>query len=619
MSYSISERVVFMCGIVGFVGKSDGVNFILDGLKSLNYRGYDSAGISVFDENSKFKIIKKCGKLEVLSTAIKNQKTVFGNCVLGHTRWATHGAPSDVNAHPIAVKDVAVVHNGIIENFLNLKKILKSEGYFFATETDTEVVAALIDYFYDGKNCIDAILKAASKFEGSYALGIVFQNKPDAIFALRKGSSLNVGFGENENYISSDVLAFRGKTKRYSILDENEICVLTAGSVDFFNFNLEKIEKPVLEIDCSFDEADKGQFDSFMLKEIHDQPEVVRECFSSRINASDISFETDEIPNDWFTQFKRIQIVACGTAMHAGLFGKQLIEKIAKLPVEVSIASEFRYCDPVLLKHDLVIVVSQSGETADSLAALRLAKAKGVATLGVVNVQQSSIAREADKVVLTKAGPEIAVASTKAFTAQLAVFCLLSLKFAKELKAISCEEFLKYCEELIEVPARMEQMLNCKNEAFKLAGQVYKTNNLFFIGRGADYYLSLEGSLKLKEISYIHSEAYAAGELKHGTISLIEDGFLVIATATQSLVFMKTLSNVKEVKARGAKVLLICKENSEIEQNLADFIFKIPNVTDLQAPFCIAVFMQLFAYKIAVLRGRDVDMPRNLAKSVTVE
>lgn len=608
-----------MCGIVGFVGKTNGVNFILNGLKSLNYRGYDSAGISVFDEKGNIKILKKCGKLEELSKAIANGEPLSGNCALGHTRWATHGAPSDVNAHPIEVKNVVVVHNGIIENCLALKSFLESEGYVFNTETDTEVAAALIDYFYDGKNCFEAILKAVSQFEGSYALGIVFKNKPGSIFALRKGSSLNVGFGEDENYISSDVLAFCGKTKHYAVLDENEICVLTASGVDFFNFNLEKVEKPVLEIECGFDEVGKEQFDSFMLKEIHEQPKVVHGCFSSRVSLNGISFEDDGISNDWFAQFKRIQIVACGTAMYAGMFGKYLIENFVRLPVEVSIASEFRYCNPVFLKNDLVIVVSQSGETADSLAALRLAKEEGVATLGIVNVKNSSIAREADRVILTKAGPEIAVASTKSFSAQIAIFCLLSLKFADELKARPHEEILSFCGSLNEVPVKMEQMLGQKDEIFKLAERFYNTNSLFFIGRGADYYLSLEGSLKLKELSYIHSEAYAAGELKHGTISLIEDGVFVVAVATQSFVFMKTLSNVKEVKARGAKILLICKEGAEVEQGLADFVFRIPDVKDWQAPFCAVMFMQLFACRVAVLRGCDVDMPRNLAKSVTVE
>lgn len=609
-----------MCGIVGFVGKSNGVDFILNGLKSLNYRGYDSAGISIFDTYGKLKIVKKCGKLSELSKAVKKiEKCFAGNCALGHTRWATHGAASDVNAHPINVKNVVVVHNGIVENYLHLKKVLKSRGYSFATETDTEVAAALIDYFFDGSNFMDAILKAASKFEGSYAFGVVFKNKPGLIFAIRKGSSLNVGFGNDENYISSDVLAFSGKTNRYSILGENEICVLSAKNVEFFNFEGKSIKKQVLTVDQGFAEVGKGQFDSFMLKEIHEQPEVVRNCCLSRIKSIGISFDVDGIFDDWFLRFERIQIVACGTAMHAGMFGKRLIESFARIPVEVSIASEFRYCEPVFLENDLVIIVSQSGETADSLAALRLAKEKGVATLGIVNVKASSIAREADKIILTEAGPEIAVASTKAFSAQLVIFYLIALKFADVLKTKPHDEILKLCGSLKTVPAKIDEVLNSKNEVFELAERFYSAENLFFIGRSFDYYSALEGSLKLKELSYIHSEAYAAGELKHGTISLVEDGFLIIALATQSSVFLKTLNNVKEVRARGAKVLLVCGKKVKIENELTDVVLKIPNIDDWLAPFCVAVISQLFAYKVAVLRGCDVDMPRNLAKSVTVE
>lgn len=610
-----------MCGIVGFVGKSNGVDFILKGLKNLNYRGYDSSGISVFDEKGNIKIVKKQGKIDKLSKIVASDRSICGNCVLGHTRWATHGKPSDVNAHPIEVKNVVLVHNGIIENCLALKHFLESEGYFFYTETDTEIAAALIDHFYDGTNCIEAILKAAAKFEGSYALGIVFKNKPDSIFAIRKGSSLNIGFGGNENYIASDVLAFCGKTKRYCVLNENEICVVKADKVLFFDFNGKAVAKQVLEIDWNFDEVEKNQFDSFMLKEIYEQPKVVENCFSSRIKPSGISFEPDGIFDEWFAEFKRIQIVACGTAMHAGMFGKHFIENFAKIPVEVSIASEFRYRNPVFMKNDLVIIVSQSGETADSLAALLLAKSHGVATLGIVNVQTSTIAAQADRVILTNAGPEIAVASTKAFSAQLAIFCLLSLKFAEVFKTKPKEEILKLCDELKGVPSKILETLKFKSKIFEFAKKFYKTNNLFFIGRGVDFYLSLESSLKLKEISYIHSEAYAAGELKHGTISLIEAGVLVIALATQSSIFLKTLNNVKEVKARGAKVLLICGsgDDFEIEEGLADFVFKIPKTKDWLAPFSAIVFSQLFACGVAALRGCDVDMPRNLAKSVTVE
>lgn len=609
-----------MCGIVGFVGKSNGVDFILRGLKSLNYRGYDSAGIAFFDEKNRLKIVKKCGKLTSLSNAIKNEKMkISSSCTIGHTRWATHGEPSDLNAHPIEVKNVVVVHNGIVENYLALKNFLELRGYFFNTKTDTEVAAALIDFFYDGSNCVDAILRAAAKFEGSYALAIVFKNRPDTIYAIRKGSSLNIGFGKNENYLASDVLAFCNEVKTYSILEENEVCVLTAGGVSFFNFDGVRIEKPVLIVDHNFNETDKSEFDSFMLKEIYEQPDVVKRCFSTRINLKGISFESDGIYDDWLVGFKRIRIVACGTAMYAGMFGKHLIEEFARVPVEVSIASEFRYFNPIFLKDDLVIVVSQSGETADSLAALRLAKQNGVATLGIVNVGLSSIAREVDRVILIGAGPEIAVASTKAFSAQIAIFYLLALKFADVFKTRSSEEIACLCESLKTAPAKIKETLGCKEEIFELAKKFYNVKNLFFIGRLTDYYLALEGSLKLKELSYIHSEAYAAGELKHGTISLIENGVLVVVLATQKSIFLKTLNNAKEVRARGAEILLVCSKNDEIEAGLADFVFRVPDVDDWLKPFCVVVFEQLFACEVARLKGCDVDMPRNLAKSVTVE
>lgn len=610
-----------MCGIVGFIGKTDGASFVLNGLKSLKYRGYDSAGISVFEKDGKIKILKKCGKLSELEKMLYEKGCPSGNCVLGHTRWATHGKPSDENAHPIEVGKVVIVHNGIIENYVDLKIFLQKEGYEFKTQTDTEIAAALIDYYYDGKNHKEAILKAVSCFEGSFALGIMFSDKNDELYAIRKDSSLVVGFGDCENYIASDVAAFYGRTKKYAVLDDGEFCCLTVDGVCFFNMKGELIDKVVSTIDWNVDDVGKNEFDSFMLKEIYEQPKVVGYCLDSRIKSSgEVSFEVDGISNEWFSRFRRIQIVACGTAMHAGMFGKQLIENFAKLPTEVSIASEFRYKNPIFLKDDLVVVVSQSGETADSLAALRLAKKNGVVTLAIVNVKFSSIAREADKVIFTDAGPEVSVASTKAFSVQLAIFYLLAIKFAEIFKIKTQYEISKFCDMLKEVPKAMELTIQkTRDEVLRFAKIFYEHKNMFFIGRGLDYYLALESSLKLKELSYIHSEACAAGELKHGTISLVENGFFVVAIATQNSLFKKTINNVKEVKSRGAKVLIICKENAKLEDDFGDFILMIPRINDWLVPFCAIIPMQLFARDMAFLNGCDVDMPRNLAKSVTVE
>lgn len=609
-----------MCGIVGFVGKSDGTSFILEGLRKLKYRGYDSAGLSVFI-NGKLQIIKKKGKLSELEKELSKKSNLSGNCALGHTRWATHGKPSDLNAHPIRVNDVVVVHNGIIENYLQLKKKLKAKGYIFKTDTDTEVIAALIDSFFDANrdNCLESIRKATEEFEGTFAIGVAFSNHSDLLFAAKRSSALMVGFGDSENYIASDITAFSNKSKNYSILDDDEFCVLSACDVKFFNSSGEEIKKQILVVDWNILDSGLNNFDSFLMKEIFEQPEVVFRCFNNRIKNGVVDFSCDGLSDDWFSQFERIKIVACGTAMHAGLFGKNLIEKFARLPVEVLIASEFRYSDPVILKNDLVIIVSQSGETADSLAALNLVNSCGACSLAIVNVKTSSIARQAKKVVFTDAGVEVSVASTKAFSSQLAIFYLLALKFAQVYKKKSNEEINLLCQQLLNVPKKMELVLQHCKELKNHAKKFFKKQNIFFVGRGLDYLLALESSLKLKELSYIHSEAYAAGELKHGTISLIEKGVLVIAIATQRELFLKTLNNVKEVKARGAKILLICCEDVDFEENLPDAVLKIPNVDDFVAPFCAIVFMQLFACYVADFRGCDVDMPRNLAKSVTVE
>ncbi len=607
-----------MCGIVGFIGNKNGTDLILKGLKNLNYRGYDSAGIVAL-EKGKFKIVKKCGKINRLEQQINQDGILKSSCLMGHTRWATHGEPSDVNAHPIEVGDVVVVHNGIIENHLNLKNRLKDYGYKFETQTDTEAAAALIDFYYKKTDdALKAVLKAASEFEGSFALGVMFKNNEN-IYAVKQGSPLVVGFSSDGNYIASDLIAFSKQTKNYVVLDENEACVIEKNKVNFYNIEGKTIEKKISKIDWIDEGVFKHDFKNFMTKEIFEQPEVVRRCFKNRLIDSGVSFVADGIGDEWFSQFDRFHFVACGTAMHAGLFGKHLIESIAKKPAQVSIASEFRYCEPVFLKNDLVIVISQSGETADSLAALKLAQKHGIATLGIVNVKTSTIAREADKVILTNAGPEIAVASTKAFSAQIAVIYLLVLKLAQIFKTQTKDQLLNYYYLLNNLPEKIEETLTLNKQVFKLSTKFYLRHNLFFIGRSLDYYLALESSLKLKELSYIHSEAYAAGELKHGTISLIEPGVLLIAIATQKSIFSKTINNVKEVKARGAEIFIICCEDCELEENLADYVLKIPNIDDFIAPFCAIIPMQLFACYVAELKGCDVDMPRNLAKSVTVE
>lgn len=606
-----------MCGIVGYVGKQNATDVLIDGLRKLEYRGYDSAGIAVF-ENHKIVIEKAKGRLDNLEQKMEETHRPTGHCGIGHTRWATHGEPSDVNSHPHGNERVTIVHNGIIENYQQLKEKLEHRGYSFLSETDTESVAKLLDYYYSG-DPIETLQKVISAIQGSYALGVMFKDNPGTIYAIRKESPLIVGVGKGENFIASDVPAIIKYTKDYYLLDENEIAVLTQDSVHVYDLDGEEIQKELHTANWDVEAAEKGGYPHFMIKEIHEQPSAFRNTVSPRIIDGLPDLQLENLSDEHLKSIERIHIVACGTAMHAGMVGKYVIEEMARIPVDVDVASEFRYRNPILGKNDLVVIISQSGETADTLAALRLAKQQGVPTLAIVNVVGSSIAREADSVCYTWAGPEIAVASTKAYMVQLSVMYLLAAKFSQLKGTLSENEVRSFCGKLMEIPDLLENVLEQADNCQYFASKFQNARDLFFIGRGVDYSLSLEGSLKLKEISYIHSEAYAAGELKHGTISLITDEVPVVAIATQQALYEKMISNVKEVKARGAKVLLICREDAPEQKDITSYQLRIPLVDDILMPLLTTVPLQLFAYYTAVLRGCDVDKPRNLAKSVTVE
>lgn len=607
-----------MCGIVGYIGTKPAADVLVDGLRKLEYRGYDSAGISVF-ENAKIHVVKAKGRLDNLEEKMKEVGKPLGTVGIGHTRWATHGEPSDVNSHPHGNERVTIVHNGIIENYLQLKDKLVEKGYKFLSETDTEVVAVMLDSYYDG-NPVETIATVLKNLKGSYALGIMFQDCQDKIFAVRKDSPLIVGLGEGENFIASDIPAILKYTRNYYLLEENEIAILEKDKISVVDINGEPVQKEVYTATWDIEAAEKGGYPHFMLKEIYEQPSAITNTVSPRIIDGQPDFGIKALTDGILNSFKRIWIVACGTAMHAGMVGKAVIEQLARVPVEVDIASEFRYRNPILSPDDdLVIIISQSGETADTLAALRLAKERGVHTLAVVNVVGSSIAREANSVIYTWAGPEIAVASTKAYTVQLSVMYLFAIKLAGVKGLIGQEETAKLCDELLSLPAQIEAVLQNADNCKFVASKFQNARDIFFIGRGLDYSLSLEGSLKLKEISYIHSDAYAAGELKHGTISLITTDMPVVAIATQTYLFEKMISNIKEVRTRGAKVLLICKKGTERQSDLADYVIEIPECDEYFSPILTAVPLQLFAYYTSVLRGCDVDKPRNLAKSVTVE
>ena len=608
-----------MCGIVGYIGEKQAAPVILDGLSKLEYRGYDSAGIAVFGgEGINYK--KSIGRLKVLENLTRGGADMPGCCGIGHTRWATHGVPSNENAHPHfnQKETISVVHNGIIENYLQLKKFLEKKGYVFVSETDTEVLAHLLDYYYKG-NPMEAIFRMLRRVEGSYALGILFAEHPDTLFAARKDSPLIVGQNEEGCFIASDVPAILKYTRRVTYVDNQEIVKLHASHMHFYNIDEEEIRKEPVLIDWDENAAEKAGYEHFMLKEMYEQPKTVTATISPRIQRGDIRIEELDMSDEELAAVKKIHIVACGSAYHAGVTGKYVIERLSRIPVEVDLASEFRYRDPILEEGAMVIVISQSGETADTLAALREAKERGARVLGIVNVVGSSIARESDNVMYTWAGPEIAVATTKAYSAQLTALYLLAMKFAKVREKLEPASFLGMIEDLKRLPAQIEMLLSNKQRLQRFANRYIGAKDVFFIGRGVDYAISMEGSLKLKEISYIHSEAYAAGELKHGTISLIEKGTLVAAVATQDDLFQKTLSNMVEVKARGAFVLAVTNEgNTEIEK-AADYVIYIPRTNQYFTNSLAIIPLQLFGYYVAVGKGCDVDKPRNLAKSVTVE
>ena len=607
-----------MCGIVGYIGPRRSTDVLLDGLSKLEYRGYDSAGIALAGPDGEIQVVKAEGRLSVLAEKVHAMPPVDSHCGIGHTRWATHGAPSDVNSHPHSSARISLVHNGIIENYAQLKEHLMEHGYEFCSDTDTEVLVKLLDYNYHGEP-LDAIMKTMGEVRGSYGLAILFRDFRDRIFSVRKESPLIVGYGQGENFLASDIPALLKYTREYSILDEGEIAVVSREKVQIYNELGHPVQKNRLTASWDIEAAEKGGYPHFMLKEIHEQPTALRATIGPHVEDGLPQLGVDALTDEMLCGIRNIHIVACGTAMHAGMVGKTAIERFARVPVDVDIASEFRYRDPILSQDDLVIIISQSGETLDTLAALKLAKERGAKTLAVVNVVGSSIARAADWVIYTHAGPEIAVASTKAYSVQLAVMYLFALRLSLAKKTQPEEEIRRLTAELQRIPDQLAPLLSNCNEIKYLASQFMNSDDLFFMGRGFDYALSLEGSLKLKEISYVHSEAYAAGELKHGTISLIVNGTPVVALATQKNVYEKTLSNVKEVKTRGGRVILLCKENAPVPEDVADFVVRLPEFEDIFMPMLMIVPLQLFAYYMSVLRGCDVDKPRNLAKSVTVE
>lgn len=608
-----------MCGIVGYIGAVQAAPILLDGLSKLEYRGYDSAGIAVYDGQT-INVTKAGGRLKVLSELTHDGATMPGTIGIGHTRWATHGAPSDTNAHPHYNKSetIVVVHNGIIENYQKLRKRLTDKGYEFVSETDTEVLAHLLDYYYKGDS-IEAITKIMHRVEGSYALGIIFENQPDTVYAVRKDSPLIVGKGEHGNFIASDVPAVLKYTRDVYFIENEEIAVLKEEGITFYNVDGETMEKVSTSIEWDINAAEKGGYEHFMLKEMYEQPQTVRDTLNPRIKDGTIVIEELGMSEEEIRAIQRIHIVACGSAYHTGVTAKYVIEGLARIPVEVDVASEFRYRNPILEEHALVVIISQSGETADSLAALREAKARGVKTLGIVNVVGSSIAREADQVMYTWAGPEIAVATTKAYSAQLIAEYLLAIKFAQVRNTISQQEVAGMLKDLQKLPEQIEMLLANKERIQHFANRYIAAKDVFFVGRGIDYAISMEGSLKLKEISYIHSEAYAAGELKHGTISLIEEGTLVAAVATQEAIYPKTISNIVELKSRGAFILAVTDAGNKEMEKAADYIIYMPQTNKYFTNSLAIIPLQLFSYYVAVGKGCDVDKPRNLAKSVTVE
>ena len=610
-------EVFCMCGIVGYVGKRSAQDVLLDGLEKLEYRGYDSAGGARAQEGG-IRVVKSKGRLDALRQKLAVQALAESSCGIGHTRWATHGEPSDVNSHPHSTPRVSIVHNGIIENYGALKERLAARGYTFESETDTEVLVKLIDSCYHGEP-LQALHEALGMVRGSYALAVLFKDFPDTIFAVKKESPLIVGWGEGENFVASDIPALLKYTRDYSVLEEGDLAVVTAQGIRFYNAFGEPVERQRLTADWDQEAAEKGGYPHFMLKEINEQPAAITATVSPRVEDGMPDLRIPELTDERLRSIGTVHLVACGTAMHAGMVGKVAIETLARVPAEVDIASEFRYRDPILNKNDLVIIISQSGETSDTLAALKLAKSRGVPVLAIVNVVGSSIARAADYVLYTYAGPEIAVASTKAYVVQMCVLYLFALRLAYARGKLEEAETKRLTAELLRAGEVIKPRLDDCEQIKYLASRFVNTQSCFFIGRGFDYALSLEGSLKLKEISYVHSDAYAAGELKHGTISLITDGVPVIALATQKQVYEKTISNARETKSRGARVILFTTKDAVVPEGVADYIVRLDEYEDLLMPLQLIVPLQLFAYYMAVLRGCDVDKPRNLAKSVTVE
>ena len=610
-------EVFCMCGIVGYAGKRSAQDVLLDGLEKLEYRGYDSAGVALAQEGG-IRVVKSKGRLDVLRQKLAVQALAESSCGIGHTRWATHGEPSDVNSHPHSTPRVSIVHNGIIENYGALKERLAARGYTFESETDTEVLVKLIDSCYHGEP-LQALHEALGMVRGSYALAVLFKDFPDTIFAVKKESPLIVGWGEGENFVASDIPALLKYTRDYSVLEEGDLAVVTAQGIRFYNAFGEPVERQRLTADWDQEAAEKGGYPHFMLKEINEQPAAITATVSPRVEDGMPDLRIPELTDERLRSIRTVHLVACGTAMHAGMVGKVAIETLARVPAEVDIASEFRYRDPLLNKDDLVIMISQSGETSDTLAALKLAKSRGVPVLAIVNVVGSSIARAADYILYTYAGPEIAVASTKAYVVQMCVLYLFALRLAYARGKLEEAETKRLTAELLRAGEVIKPRLDDCEQIKYLASRFVNTQSCFFIGRGFDYALSLEGSLKLKEISYVHSDAYAAGELKHGTISLITDGVPVIALATQKQVYEKTISNAKETKSRGARVILFTTKDAVVPEGVADYIVRLDEYEDMLMPLQLIVPLQLFAYYMAVLRGCDVDKPRNLAKSVTVE
>ena len=612
-----------MCGIVGVAGKKEALPVLLDGLERLEYRGYDSAGVAVVSSDGDLQVKKSKGRLAVLREILDTQKPLSGNIGIGHTRWATHGEPNDTNAHPHVGQEgkIAVVHNGIIENYLEIKHALIRKGVKFSSDTDTEVIVQLLEYYYKKKsNLLDAVYAVLNRIKGAYAMGILCSDCPEQMIAARKDAPLLIGYGEDGNYIASDVTALLAYTRTVTYMEDDEVAVLTADDVQIYDRDRFPLEKEKHEIEWDVSAAEKGGYAHFMLKEIMEQPEAVRKTISPRLSDGEIVLEELGDAKELMTNISRIYLVACGSAYHVGMVGKYALEKLLKIPVEACLASEFRYSEPLLGETALVIVISQSGETLDSMAALREAKRRGSKVLSIVNVMGSSIARESDYVLYTWAGPEIAVATTKAYTTQMVLLFMLGVFLAKKSGRLNREEYAAMISEIQSLPEKISMVLNDLDHYQKAASRYFNHNSVFYIGRNLDYALGLEGSLKLKEISYIHSESYAAGELKHGTISLIEPGTLVVALATYEPLAEKSLSNIVEVKSRGAEVIAMTTEQTaELISGQASELFVIPKVHSLLQPVLGVIPLQLFAYYVALNRGCDIDKPRNLAKSVTVE